>query len=695
VSPTAESSRRRSGRLSYRLSLVVVIPLLVLLTGGVNAVLSYLASQDSIAVLAKSSFEKDADLVADQARAHLHQAPPAVDTLVGLLRADDAPVRPDDVARRLLAVMLANPTFTYATYSKPDGSFVGVHRASPESPVRVNESQVVDGKTHMVERTVVSEAEWTPFRKDDDYGYDPRNRPFYARAVAAKRRVWIEPYVFYDAGIPGITCAAPIYEADGGLRGVVTVDFDLNVLSGFVASVHASGHEQAFVYVRDGPILAHPALHLVIKSGQRGDGRLMTKDDVADPVLREYFKEKKKASFEFEGATYFAATREFEPDPGLRWSVGIFAPESDFMGGLPRATLESGLVSFLALLVAGAIAVGFATKMAAPLAYLSTEMDRVGRFELDSTDPPGSIFREIQLMNVALAAMKVGLRSFASYVPREVVRAMLAAGRDAVLGGETKELTVFFSDLAGFTSLSEKMTPSDLVLMLGIYFDEMTRVISDHGGTVDKFIGDAIMAFWNAPADDPTHAEHASLAAFACDRRLEELKKEDPRLEALSARIGVATGDVIVGNIGSHQRLNYTAIGDTVNLASRLEGLSKVYGTRVLVSESTYLAAKHAVVMRPVDVVTVKGKSRAVRVYEPIALVSEGNASAVERADTATVALDAYLGRRFREAVSCYERMLVSIPSDRAAREMMRRAAEYVETPPPDAWDGAAVMTEK
>src|SRR6185437_1039257 len=184
-----------------------------------------------------------------------------------------------------------------------------------------------------------------------------------------------------------------------------------------------------------------------------------------------------------------------------------------------------------------------------------------------------------------------GLRSFGAYVPRDLVRAVLASGERAELGGKTKELTIFFSDLAGFTTLSETLAPEALVELLGGYFDEMTRVIQSHGGTIDKFIGDAIMAFWNAPGDEPDHAARACQAALDCQAKLDAMRRADARLAGLQARIGLATGSVLVGNIGASDRMNYTVMGDTVNLASRLEGLNKAYGTPIMIAETTFAKA--------------------------------------------------------------------------------------------------------
>ena len=184
------------------------------------------------------------------------------------------------------------------------------------------------------------------------------------------------------------------------------------------------------------------------------------------------------------------------------------------------------------------------------------------------------------------------------------------------------------------TSIAETMAPDELVQLLSRYFDEMTQVIAAQGGTVDKFIGDAIMAFWGAPALTADHAARACEAALRSQRKLAELRAapDPPGLANIRARIGIATGDVLVGNVGSHDRFNYTVMGDTVNLASRLEGLNKLYGTRILISDHTYQAAREHIVARPVGVVQVKGKRQCVEVWEPLCLACEDDAVARELA---------------------------------------------------------------
>ena len=411
-------------------------------------------------------------------------------------------------------------------------------------------------------------------RHNPDADYDPRTRPWYLKSVAARKRSWIGPYVFFDQGVPGMTCGAPVYDAAGQLRGVVTADFTLNSLGEFVATLHPSPHARVFIYADSGSILAHPSLRVVEKTNSRDDGSLITKDDIDDGAIRQYFRSPTASRFELDGARWFSATRSFDEE-GLKWSVAAVAPESDFMSEIDL-TMRYALVFAVGVVVLAVVIAGLmANWVAAPLGLIAREMERVGRFELQDAAPPPTVFKEVAVIHGALATMKRGLMNFAVYVPRDLVRAVLRSGQRAELGGDTKRLTVFFSDLAGFTTLSESMTPDALVRLLGGYFDEMSRVISEHQGTIDKFIGDAIMAFWNAPGEVTDHAVRACEAALACQRKLDEMKKNDPALRGVSARIGISTGDALVGNIGSSDRMNYTVMGDTVNLAARLEGLGR------------------------------------------------------------------------------------------------------------------------
>ncbi|MBU44481.1 MAG: adenylate/guanylate cyclase domain-containing protein [Spirochaetaceae bacterium] len=214
--------------------------------------------------------------------------------------------------------------------------------------------------------------------------------------------------------------------------------------------------------------------------------------------------------------------------------------------------------------------------------------------------------------------------TFSKFVSQDVVEELLANPDTITLGGSKKELTVFFSDVRGFTTISEKLGPEELVQLLNEYLSEMTELIIDYRGTIDKYMGDAIMAFWGAPARNDDHAYYACVAALAQVQALRRLQEmwSDRNIPVLDIGIGINTGAAVVGNMGSSRRMDYTLMGDTVNLGSRLEGITKTYGVRTCISEFTYERVKDRVYARELDLVRVKGKLEPVRIYELMGLVN-------------------------------------------------------------------------
>jgi adenylate cyclase len=674
--------------LSYPLSLAVVVATLVALTGGFIAWWNYRAATATVDDLSRALFEQAARQTGDATRDFLGRAPPAVETLRRTAELDEAPVAREAMARRLLAVLRANPAFTWVSFSDLHGAFIGAYRPAT-GPLRISWSELRGGKTTAEELDVGDDGAWTRRSLTDDSTYDPRTRPFYVEAARARHRIWTPPYVFFE-GVPGITCAEPLIAADGAVTGVFTIDFDLNQLGAFTRELTFTPHGRVAVLTGDGIVIAHPTAAVIASGGGgSGAGTLVTAKDVADPALARAVGARR---FDVGGETYLARSVDIPVDDRLTWTALAYAPESDFTAGLTDRVVLSLVISVIAVVLAVGVAWLLARRVSGPLTHLASEMRRVGDFELDDRGEHHSAFREIEMMYGALAKMKGGLRSFASYVPRDLVRAVLASGQQARLSGETRELTVYFSDLAGFTSIAEEMEPAALVQFLGGYFDDMSRIIAAEAGTVDKYLGDGIMAFWGAPATLPNHAARACAAALACRARVLELAAGGARLEV---RIGLATGPVLVGNIGSTERLNYTVMGDTANLASRLESLNKQYGTTILIGDATRDAAGDAIVARPIDVVAVKGKARGVRVYELLALTDRADPAAVALAADATAALDAYLARDFAGAARLWAAIAEARPTDRAVAQMLARARELAAAPPPPDWSGVTVATEK
>ncbi|MBI2427943.1 MAG: adenylate/guanylate cyclase domain-containing protein [Ignavibacteriales bacterium] len=287
---------------------------------------------------------------------------------------------------------------------------------------------------------------------------------------------------------------------------------------------------------------------------------------------------------------------------------------------------------------------------------------------------------------------------FERYVDKAVVKQILDNPELVKLGGEEREITTMFADIEGFTSMAEKMGPQNTVAMLNSYLTEMTNIMIEEYGTIDKYIGDAIMAFWGAPLDDADHAFHTCSAALKMQRKLLALHTKWIHYgrPVVNQRIGINTGKAVVGNMGAEARLNYTAIGDAVNLASRLEGVNKEYGTRLLMSDYTYRKVHDKVLSREMDVVVVVGKTEPVRIYELIALADEVQTDATKKfLESYHNGLEAYKKRAWKSAIDQFQQALVIRKDDIVSNLYIQRAMLFVDNPPPDDWNGVFVMTKK
>jgi adenylate cyclase len=291
---------------------------------------------------------------------------------------------------------------------------------------------------------------------------------------------------------------------------------------------------------------------------------------------------------------------------------------------------------------------------------------------------------------------KLKLRStFTRYLGEDVMEEALK-NPDKLNRGEKREMTVLFSDIRGFTTLSERMLPEKLASFINEYLSPMTRIVFDEKGTLDKYIGDAVMAFWNAPTEQPDHALRACRAAWAMLQKLEELKVKwrAENYPEFDIGVGINTGTMIVGNMGSDVRVDYTVMGDAVNLGSRLEGTNKEYETKVIVGEGTYPAVKDEVILRRLGAVRVKGKRKPVKIYElrGIGKPQGDEAEAIARFDEG---LDAYVEQKWDTADAAFRRVLELWPNDAPARRYLEEIVLLRANPPGPGWDGVYTATHK
>jgi adenylate cyclase len=283
---------------------------------------------------------------------------------------------------------------------------------------------------------------------------------------------------------------------------------------------------------------------------------------------------------------------------------------------------------------------------------------------------------------------------FQRYVSPQVVDEVVKNPDAMKLGGQEVEGTVFFSDIKGFTAVAEQLTPPEVVQQLNEYFGLATDVVLDHRAMVDKFIGDAIMAVFGAPVRHADHAEQACLAALEMDRVLSEYygASEQSERPPFRSRIGIHTGRIVVGNIGTERRVDYTAIGDAVNVAARLEPANKQYGTRILISQSTYEQAKEAIEVRELDLLRVTGKDEPIRIYEVLAPAGELTDQQEHLRDTFEKGLEAYRTRRWVQARQAFAEILRADPDDGPANLYQQRVEERAGESLPSSWEGVHEM---
>ena len=335
-----------------------------------------------------------------------------------------------------------------------------------------------------------------------------------------------------------------------------------------------------------------------------------------------------------------------------------------------------------------------ATAISRPIRRAAKGATAIGQLDFDQVAPLShSMFREIESLAISFNAMLEVLKAFGRYVPRSLVMRLIKEGGFGA-GTSERAVAIMFTDIVSFTAICEKMTAIEVAAFINHHLTLISACVEREGGTIDKFIGDAVMAFWGAPANNPDHAVDCCRAALACQRAVQDLGLVDDEGRAVNIRIGVNSGDMLVGNIGSEVRLNYTVIGDAVNIASRLESTNKVFGSQIIIGPETRRLAGDRVSVRELDRLAVYGRSGGLQVYELLGMADEF----VDRSDWVgfyEAGLKSYRARDFTAAIADFEKVVSLRKQDQASSRMIERCKQQLETPTGDGWDDTAIALTK
>jgi adenylate cyclase len=463
--------------------------------------------------------------------------------------------------------------------------------------------------------------------------YDPRDRPWYKDADRRDGSWLTGPYVFFATGKQGYTVQSALERGRGG---VVAGDLLLNVTQELLKREQLTPSAVAFLFDDDDRILAHPKMSEMLGREVSGSIPRLRETDMAGVLKAIRAWRESGISQQFfqdpAGRLYAAAFQAIPNSGPANLRVAVVAPVDEFFASIlsERGRLFAIALGFVALMLPIVFLIG--SLLSGALRTLADETDRIQRFEFSAAPPVRSMIREIDELGRSVATMRTVTQTFSRFVPRRLVEKLIATGTPLQLGGARREVTLLFSDVVNFTEITEKADPARVMQYTSRYFAAMSHEIMTHSGTVDKFIGDAIMAIWNAPADDPDHAANACTAALASLRANDRLNAEFERegWPVYRTRCGLHTGEAVVGNIGSEDRMNYTALGATVNLAARLEGLNKSYGTSILVSAALRQRVMSRFLFRSVDRISPKGFAEAFEIYELRCERGEGEAGDCE-----------------------------------------------------------------
>jgi adenylate cyclase len=586
-----------------------------------------------------------------------------------------------------------------------DGSFRQARRVDAKGrignafppPQSVYASRVIDPAKDkpLLDRYTFFDKDWKEVGKlDDPTAYDPRTRGWYRWTVAEKGKLHItDPDIFAALGLVGFTVAQPFYR-DGAVAGVAAIDITLDGLSEYLAQRNVSPGTTSYILDRRSNVLAasDKSRNYVNNNGVLELRHISSLDNglpvaafAARPRGMADVEAKNKDgkvfySFFHGGREYVASLSTLPTEFDKLWQIFIITPVDDFTGAFRKNNNNLLIFGLIAIALQIAIISFLSGVISRPLERLARNVGTIKDLEAHKLPPVPSPVREIATLSKAIDTLDNAIQSFSAFVPVGLVRQLLESDQKLALGGHSRFLSIFFCDVESFASISEEMPSQELLQRVSAYLEIVIKAVNEQRGTIDKFMGDGVMAFWGAPALLEDHAWRACVASLAIQRDMNALNAAwgaDGR-RPFNVRVGVHCDAVVVGNVGSRERMSYTVLGDGVNIASRLEAINKDYGTRVCVSHSVYREAGERLCVRPIDDVAVKGRRAKFPIYELMGVYGAGaefepDATVLELARMSRLAYEAMAAGDGVKARTLYAEVTRVYPGDPVATEMIKR----------------------
>ena len=590
-----------------------------------------------------------------------------------------------------LSQLQAQPTISWVAFGRGDGGFAAVHK-------RGNASVEIiwippDSTEASIDRFALSGIDNVPeSNRTETTSYALKDQDWFREMLPGGAPRWFSVSALPQGDRTAVAYAGPM-DAKQPQAGVLAIIIELTRVSQFLSQLTIGKSAGAFILDQSGAVIASPDADADEVNPLKTDHPLFPVAVSALQAATGYDPdnaEARRVQVTRDGKGYQAVLTPIS-FPG--WSLVTVIPESEFLGPV-QETIRQLLIGLAVLIViAGALSAWLARSLiAAPLLKVVGEVRHVAKFDLDKVERHHSRLTEINELSRAIADMALGLSAFRKYIPADLVKLLVSEGNEAKLGGAVRPMTVMFVDMAGFTGLSERIGDR-IIPLLSRYFDVLSAQVQSHGGTIDKFIGDAVMAFWGAPRLSASHARDCCRAALACTRAIAEAGLADDADKPIRIRIGINSGDMLVGNIGSEVRLNYTVIGDAVNIASRLESANKIYGSEIIIGDATRRLAGDGIVVRELDRLAVHGRAGGQVIYELLAMA--GESATPDWVASYEAGLAAWRAKDFTRAIGCFESAIAARGGDAASARMIALCRAMVDAPPGDDWSDMTVALEK